>query len=220
MLRASRDSRLTILRWVCISVALASGCAHVRNNLKNTLADAMDMLRADVSVSLGTDMGAHVMATQFAQLKSYSYEDLYRTGIGTRSIGVWDEEREDWWLGPFHSRNLHMKSKGVGVLSYDLESKIRSGRYYVMGVVAESVDEVGAGFHAFVLGARVGVRPLEILDFLVCPFGLDLCNDSKSLAQRQAEERLRARAEAAAERTRRANDPEPEGTAEDGEPSA
>lgn len=198
MLHASRWERHSALGLVMLCAASIAGCAHVRNNLENTLADAMDMLRVDVSFSLGTDMGAHVMATEYVQLKSYSYEDLYRVGIGTRAVGVWEEEREDWWIGPFHGRNLRARSSAVGILSHGLERKARSGRYYVMGVAAESVDEVGAGLHAFVLGARVGIRPLEILDFLVSPVGLDLCNDNTSLAERQIEDRLRTQAEAEA----------------------
>lgn len=213
MLPASRWERHSALGLVMFCTASIAGCAHVRNNLENTLADAMDMLRVDVSFSLGTDMGAHVMATEYVQLKSYSYEDLYRVGIGTRAVGVWEEEREDWWIGPFHSRNLHARSNAVGILSHGLERKARSGGYYVMGVAAESVDEVGAGLHAFVLGARVGIRPLEILDFLVCPVGLDLCNDNTSLAERQLEDHLRAQAEAEAAKAEEAKGGEAGGQA-------
>ena len=197
MLQTPTGRRALALGLAFLCAISFAGCAQVRNNLKNTMADAMDMFRVDASFSLGTDMGAHVMATQFVQLKSYSYEDLYRVGIGTRSVGVWEEEREDWWVGPMHSRNLFARSKGVAVLSHALDSKMRSGRYYVMGVAAESSDEFGVGLHAFVLGIRAGIRPLEILDFLVSPVGVDICGDDKSLAQRRAEERARAQAEAA-----------------------
>ncbi|HAK94562.1 MAG TPA: hypothetical protein DCM87_06070 [Planctomycetes bacterium] len=171
--------RPLLLTVVCLGASV--GCVHVRNNLHNTLADALDIVRADVSFSFGTDMGAHVMATQFVQLKSYSYENLYRVGVGTRLVGILEERRDDWWVGPLHSNSIEVKSKSVADLSYGLEHKLRSGRYYVMGAAAESADEVGAGIHLFVIGARAGVRPLELLDFLVAPFGLDLCNDNRSI---------------------------------------
>ena len=81
--------------------------------------------------------------------------------------------------------SARVKTEAVWVWAPAAPAKIRSGRHAVLGWVHESPDEVGAGFHAFVLGARVGVRPLEFLDFLVSPIGLDLCNDNLSMARRR-----------------------------------
>lgn len=181
---------------VALSALGASGCVHVRNSLYNTVADATDIFRADVSASFGTDMGAHVMATQLVQLKSYSYEDLYRAGIGTRCVGLWKEDRQDWWIGPWCPGGADVRAETAWVWAPAAPAKMRSGRHAILGWVHESPDEVGVGVHAFVLGARVGARPLEFLDFLVSPVGLDLCNDNLTWAERRAIREARRRASA------------------------
>jgi uncharacterized membrane protein len=181
-------------RFIVVSAILASasGCVHVRNGLYNFVEDAGDIVRLDVSTSWGTDMGAHVMVTKFVQLKSYSYEDLYRAGLGNRMIGAWKEERQDFWIGPMTIGDVKIKSKSTSVLHYGMLGKMhgmgggRGGKDAAMAWMAESADEVGVGFHLFVVGARIGVRPLEILDFLTAPFGLDICNDNLSVKQRKA----------------------------------
>jgi hypothetical protein len=195
-LEDSEEEAVNVSSWrnVCrvgtvLAMAMAaSGCVNVRNGLHNMVEDAGDIVRFDVSTSFGTDMGAHVMATKFVQLKSYSYEDLYRVGHGGRILGLWREDRQDTWLGPKLWGNANVKAKGVAALVWGAPSKA------MLGWPMESVDEFGVGFHAFVLGARVGVRPLELADFLVAPFGLDLCDDNRSWQMRQA---MRAAKEAA-----------------------
>ncbi len=168
-----------------ITVSL-TGCVHVRNNLHNMLADSMDIFRADLSASFGTDMGAHLMATQYAQLKSYSYENIYRIGFGKRHVGVWKEDREDWWVGTEHAPNMHIRSESVKVMAAILPARVVARAGTPLGLMGESPDEFGIGAHLFVLGFRIGVRPLEFADFLVSPFGLDPCDDNMSWAERQS----------------------------------
>ena len=73
---------------ILLMALLLGGCVHVRAGIYNVSADLVDLARFDVSGSLGTDMGAHVMITKFAQLKSYSYEDLYRIGYNLSLIHI------------------------------------------------------------------------------------------------------------------------------------
>jgi hypothetical protein len=203
-------------RFIVVSAILASasGCVHVRNGLYNFVEDAGDIVRLDVSTSWGTGMGAHVMVTKFVQLKSYSYEDVYRVGLGNRMISTSKEDRQDFWIGPVTIGDVKMRAEGTPVLQYGMTGKLlgmadnaRHDRKSFMAWGAkktweakmpfgafmewagETSDEVGVGFHLFVVGARIGVRPLEILDFLTAPFGLDICNDNLSVKQRQAMQR-------------------------------
>ena len=149
--------------------------------MHNTLSDAMDIVRLDVSGSFGTDMGAHVMITELAQLKSYSYEDLYRVGFGTRHIGVWKEERQDWWVGRMHAKNMNMNRNSVAEkTALSSFAKLRSSRHAPLHYIMESPDEVGLGAHLFVVGARAGVRPWEFVDLLANFVGLDPCKDNTS----------------------------------------
>ena len=180
----------------------ASGCVHVRSALYTSAEDAMDIFRADVSVSFGTDMGAHVMASEYVQLKSYSYEDLRRAGFGTRQMGVWKEDRQDLWLGPWRIGSGYIRSKSVKALGgAALPAKLKSGRNAAMGLIGESTDEVGVGLHVFVVGFRIGVRPVEFVDFLTSPFGLDLADDDLSWQQRKVLREARRRAKEAAKKT-------------------
>jgi len=181
----SRGVRLYMMLGLLGIATCGSGCVHVRNGLYNFLDDATDIVRFDVSGSFGTDMGAHVMLTKFVQVKSYSYEDLYRAGYAGRMFGLWEEERQDLWIGPEPVGNVKIKSDGVWMktCSSSLPGAMKQAG---TGWMMESEDEFGLGVHLFVIGARVGVRPLEILDMLTTPFGLDLRNDSTTWRQRRA----------------------------------
>ena len=181
---------------IVIALALcATGCANVRSGMHNAVSDAMDIVRVDVSGSFGTDMGAHVMATKFVQLKSYSYEDLYRVGFGTRHIGVWKEDREDWWIGPIHARNMNINRKSVAeIIAPSSGFKMLSRRNAAFHYIMESPDEVGLGAHFLVVGARAGVRPWEFVDFLANFVGLDPCNDNAKWYEMK---RLRSKLKAA-----------------------
>lgn len=163
---------------VVMGALLSTGCVHVRQGIWNTLADATDVVRADVSVSFGTDMGAHVMITKWAQLKSYSYEGLYRCGLDARRLGLWEEARQDWWLGPKRSQEFGMNSNGVAMLTFGLPGWVMGHRGDVLGSMTETEDEIGVGAHLFVLGFRVGVRPVEFADMLANLAGQDLCGDN------------------------------------------
>ena len=186
--------RAAVVAVAVVALAL-SGCARVRGSIHNLVSDATDVARFDLSFSFGTDMGAHVMATQWVQLKSYSYEDLYRVGYMPRQLGVWKEERDDWWVGPARSRNIHVSFDSVKLLWHGMLTKRPKGHAGAYGLAAESGDEVGFGAHLFVFGVSAGIRPLEIADLFTSPFGLDLGNDDSTWQQRVAmlEARKKAR---------------------------
>ena len=178
-----------------VLASLLSGCVHVREAMFNIGDDVMDLARADVSVAWGTGLGGHVMATKLAQLKSNSYEDLYRAGFGARYLGITREEREDWWVGPFHSSNVRVNTKGVAVWSgLPFVFKMRGGQWAAESFMMESPDEIGVAAHLCVIGARLGVRPLELIDLLANFVGLDPCHDNPSWPERCA---VRAAANAA-----------------------
>jgi len=207
---SGRHRSMNGTRWhaaACVAGALlalsASGCAHVRNGIHNALGDAMDILRLDVSASWGTDMGAHVMATERLQLKSYSYENLYRVGLGTRVIGMWREEREDWWVGSWHAKGARIAGDSVQGLTAALPEKMRSGPDAAFARFGESPDEIGLGLHAFVIGLRIGLRPMELLDFLADFVGLDLCDDNLRWEERKALREAERRAPRRGARKRR-----------------
>jgi hypothetical protein len=56
----------------------------------------------------------------------------------------------------------------------------------VKAAFMESVDEVGIGGHLFVIGGRLGIRPLEIIDLFANLLTLDPLKDNQSWNQRQA----------------------------------
>jgi len=170
--------RMTCLGLVLLSLSCFTGCAHVRRGLGYALTDATDIVRADVSLSFGTDMGAHVMLTKWAQLKSYSYEDLYRIGIGPRRLGIWEESRQDSWVGWWRPRNMSLGMNSVAMLTLGMPFGMRGGEDAAYGWGAESRDEIGIGAHLFVAGFRVGIRPMEIADLFANFVGQDLCKDN------------------------------------------
>lgn len=177
--------RRFLLMALGLVLVVSAGCARMRNAIHSTVEDAGDIVRLDVSGAAGTDMGAHIMVSEYAQLKAYNCEDLYRVGVGTRSIGVWEDERNDWWIGPIHPRNFSINSTSVATLSYGLSGKVKGGRFSAMGMMAESPDEVGFGIHPILVGIRAGVRPVEFVDLLTNLVGYDLLGDNLTWQQRQ-----------------------------------
>jgi hypothetical protein len=178
-------------RWVLVTAAAVAaawltGCAHVRNTIYNIGADATDLFRADLSFGCGTDMGLHIMATKQLQLKSYSYEKVVRIGFGTRMIGGITEDREDWWLGPkvIGKGYWRCRTHPMATLS-SLGVKTQSDVDAPWQTFNESNDEFGLGFHFLVIGARLGVRPWEFIDFIANFVGLDPCGDNATWEQRR-----------------------------------
>lgn len=169
-----------------VALAWLTGCAHVRNTIYNVGADAADLFRADLSFGFGTDMGFHIMATKQLQLKSYSYENVTRIGFGTRMIGGIKEDREDWWLGPklVGSGYWRCRTHPMATLS-SLAVKMKSDVDAPWEAMNETSDEFGIGFHFLVIGARLGVRPWEFVDFLANFVGCDPCGDNMTWEQRR-----------------------------------
>ena len=128
-----------------------------------------------------------MMATEQLQVKAYSYEDLYRFGLGARRFGIWECEREGWDFSLVHSSRYSWNQSEVAAFAplsaVGGKMKSRSG---VKAMFAESVDEFGVGVHLFVVGGRVGIRPLEIVDLFANLLMLDPLNDNLDWWQRQS----------------------------------
>ncbi len=178
--------RTAVLVLIAAFALAAGGCGYVRNGIHNTLEDSMDLVRLDVDFGFGTGMGAHVMATKWLQLKSYSYEDVYCFGLGNRIVGLWREDREDWWLGPLHPAEWHATMEPVWASRMGLPPQAMGETAHPETAAIEPADEIGAGVYLFFLGARVGVRPFEIVDLLANFIGLDPSGDSPTWEQRKA----------------------------------
>ncbi|NLX25011.1 MAG: hypothetical protein GXY61_03490 [Lentisphaerae bacterium] len=167
-------------------VVLGSGCQSARNAVYCIGEDLTDIFVADASVSLGTDMGAHIMATELLQAKAYSYEDLYRFGLGARRFGIWECEREGWDLSLAHSSRYSWNQKEVAAFTpLSAISGKMSSRSGAKAMFAESVDEFGVGVHLFVVGGRIGFRPLEVVDLFANLLTLDPLHDNLEWRQRQ-----------------------------------
>ena len=144
----------------------------------NVVGDAGDIARLDVGASVGTDMGAHVMVTKIARLKSYSCDGVYHAGFNMRNLGVWREDREDWAIGPLGGGSVRGTGHWIGSPRHALA---KGGAF-----LSETGDEVGLGAHLFLVGVRAGVRPWQAVDLLAGLIGLDPGRDNLSWAQRQA----------------------------------
>lgn len=173
--------------FVSAVLPLVSGCQSARNAVYSIGEDLTDIVAADVSFSLGTDMGGHVMVTELVQAKAYSYEDLYRVSIGPRQVGLWECKRDGWNLSLAQSRSMNVQQNAVWTLmpkqSYACKGASKSG---AKALFMESVDEIGVGGHLFVIGGRLGIRPLEIVDLFANLLTLDPLKDNPSWTERQA----------------------------------
>ena len=170
--------RLVFFVLVGCCAACSSGCRSLRNGMLNVVGDAGDIARLDVGASVGTDMGAHVMVTKIARLKSYSCDDVYHAGFNMRNLGVWREDREDWAVGPLGGGTV----RGAGHWIGSPRHAVAKGGAFL----SETGDEVGLGAHLFLVGVRAGVRPWQAVDLLAGLIGLDPGHDNLSWAQRQA----------------------------------
>ncbi len=177
--------RTAVLVLFAALALTAGGCGYVRNGIHNTLEDSLDLVRADVDFGFGTGMGGHVMLTKWVQLKSYSYENVYRFGLGDRIVGLWREDREDWWVGPLHPKEWHATMEPVWASTIGLPPEAIGEKSFPKTAAVESPDEIGVGGYLFLLGFRVGVRPLEIVDLLANFIGMDPSGDSPTWEQRK-----------------------------------
>ena len=180
------EKRLIPTAAALFALLCLAGCAHVRNTIFNVGADATDLFRADLSFGCGTDMGFHIMVTKQFQIKSYSYENVTRIGFGTRMIGGIKEDREDWWLGPKVIGPAYWRCRAhpMAVLT-SLAVKTKSDVDAPWETFNETSDEFGFGFHFLVIGARLGIRPWEFIDFLANFVGCDPCGDNTPWEQRR-----------------------------------
>ena len=172
---------------LALSALLLSSCQSARNAVYCIGEDLTDIVVAEATFSFGTDMGAHVMATEFLQAKAYSYEDLYSLGIRPRQLGLWKSDREGWNLSLAHSRNMRMNQAGIFTLTpaESLAGKAAS-KNGAKALMMESVDEFGIGAHLFVIGGHLGIRPLEIIDLFANLIGLDPLHDNLEWMPRRA----------------------------------
>lgn len=168
-------------------IVLGSGCQSARNAVYCIGEDLTDIFVADASVSLGTDMGAHIMATELLQAKAYSYEDLYRFALGARRLGIWECEREGWDLSLVQSSRYSWNQKEVAAFApLSAISGKMSSRSGTKAMFTESVDEFGVGVHLFVVGGRIGFRPLEVVDLFANLLTIDPLHDNLEWRQRQS----------------------------------
>ena len=170
--------RRMLLGLLCLCAGLLSGCSGLRNYMLNRMADATDMARLDVSAGLGTDMGFHVMVTKLVRLEAYSTDDIYRAGFSRRCLGVWKEDRESWAVGLVGRMNYRLiNGHWVGSALSASENP--------EAFLTESCDEIGLGAHLFLIGARGGVRPWQILDFITGLVGIDIAGDDLTWGRRE-----------------------------------
>jgi len=196
MNRRAYGVRGLLLMLIAAALTLG-GCAQVRNSMHAFVADCTDLARADIGVSFGTDMGAHVMVTQFLQLKSYSYEEVGKIGFGARHIGTWMEDREDAWVGLRSYGETRLDWTPLAFYAPGLQQKIEAGFTDPFEVMGESPDEIGFGAHLFIVGFKVGVRPVEILDLLSNLVLADLKHDNLSWEDRKRLHEMAEEAKAA-----------------------
>ena len=170
--------RYPVLFLIAISVGAFTGCGGLRNYMLNRAGDAADIVRADVSVGAGSDMGFHGQATRLLRLEAYSTDGIVRTGYSRRALGVWGEDRDSWGFSLLGGGGQRMN---WGHFTGQAEVATSDPR----AVFMETADEFGLGFHLFVAGARAGIRPWQIVDFAFGLIGLDFAGDDLSWDQRQ-----------------------------------
>ena len=172
---------------LCLGMMLGAGCQSARNAVHCFAEDLTDIVEVDASFSFGTDMGAHVMATELLQAKAYDYEDVYLAGISPRQFGVRKAERSGWNLSLASSdwNSCHWDNVFALTSATGLSGKMAT-QNGMKAVCMESVDEIGAGFHLFIFGGRIGIRPLEIIDLFANLLTLDPLHDNLDWTQRQS----------------------------------
>jgi hypothetical protein len=174
---------MRILFFVALVLLLTSGCTRMRNSFASAGEDLFDVVHLDLMGNIGTDMGGHVMVTRLVQINGYSTEDLYGVRMSSRHIGAFEESRDTLWIGPFHKGN---QSASLGTRTPSLLiSPSSMMQISPENMSVESPDEVGAGLQFLLVGARVGVRPLELLDLCGNVLTLDIMDDNPSWEERK-----------------------------------
>lgn len=125
--------------------------------LPNRLLDLFDIVRA--RVRLGPGAAIDVRCTQLINVFAGSYQSYYLgiPGPRNRSMVKWPAGEESW--------------RGIGVTqAEDSVDEVWEGPDYGPG-------EIGVGVHVLLIGADVGVDPLEAVDFVLGLFTVDFRDD-------------------------------------------
>lgn len=183
ILRALRT--ISKLFLVLALLGLGTSCSRARNSIYSFGEDLTDLIHLDVMLNAGTDLGMHVQATELLRVSAYSTEELHGFRLTTRAMGIFEESRDHFFLGPTYigesaASNMRMLP-GWSVVATTATMTV----IHPQGFVAESFDEVGAGLQLGLFGLRIGVRPLEFLDLAGNFLLLDIMDDNLSWEERQ-----------------------------------
>jgi phage shock protein E len=178
---------------------LSTGCAtSLRTHLTNLQNDAMDMSRASVAISpIGRiGYGVNLKATKLLEAQMDDY-DAYRVGWVGRGVGVWEETSLG---GVLCTKYFPMEVKpNEKKVDYRTEFEIGGGELIISCAntlrgradprsFTHPADEFRLAAHLGYVGADIGIRPLEAVDFLCGLLSLgwiDILKDDQPMILRQ-----------------------------------
>ena len=179
--------RPSVLSLVLL-IGVAPGCAMIRDrgyDLAQTI---------DVAAGYSEGLSASARVTKLIQFGFGGYRGIYWGGLKQGTLGLWEEERTEFGLGPFF---VHELFRGDGGCLLDVRHPLFGdpGFRQVSWDVTHYADrgwfDIGATGNLVLVGVDVAIRPIEVFDFLAGFVGFDpLLDDVLSVDSTELQARL------------------------------
>lgn len=145
---------------------------------KARMYDFADMF--GLSLLFGFGLDANVRATQFFQIGGGVY-DARRLGFIGRFAGWWREQRSEGGVSLSYGQRLTRMDKEGPIQKYFPNGFYKRPETANLDSKDRTVDEIGVTAVAGVPGIDVAFRPVELFDFLLGIFTLDIKKDDFEL---------------------------------------
>lgn len=132
--------------------------------------DFVDMF--DVSAGFGPGFLVHARATKIAQAGG-GYSDSWRLGMRGRTGGVFRETRREVGVSLFTWTQTDRECYAGNIEKMHAEKM----ELDTLDKGDRSFFGIGATVHAGIVAADVGFRPVELFDFILGLFTIDICED-------------------------------------------
>ncbi|MBI4614579.1 MAG: hypothetical protein HY720_13295 [Planctomycetes bacterium] len=150
--------------------------------------DFADLLGLSVMYGVGLDVNAR--ASKIAQVGAGWYDAHRRLGFIGRYPGYWSEERAEGGISLLYGHWLERRDLNGPITKYHPVGFFPRGQNWdIQNGKDRTIDEVGGTAFAGFLGVDVHHRPVELIDFILGWFTVDIMDDdyTTELRVRQGE---------------------------------
>jgi len=189
--------RFSLLLLV-LSLFMFCGCLPFYKYSVNRAEDFADIFGLNISVGAG--LLVNIRATQFIQVGGVGFDGM-RIGFNGRRGLAWGESSVELGIAPLHYGRLVMIEPGssnmpdVSIIKNDKKEGVMRGQSLIYKIYREDADksfdeaydrrlfDFGFSVHFFFFGVEAFFNPLELIDFVLGLFCIDLMGDDRAVVK-------------------------------------